>query len=117
MKKCDSPTELVANELLFSELILLCFCVSDTLYVVVSLHLYRDDFKGVLHEVRRNNRNTLSGLSLDSITEQVKAIIDSKEKGRGSAHGGKGATGGGGGGKGRQNKTKSTSRQQVPIST
>ena len=75
------------------------------------LFVYREDFKSILHEVRRNNKNTLSGLSLDSITEQVKAIIDSKEKGRGSSS--KGATGTGGSNtKGRQNKSKTTSRQQ-----
>ena len=74
----------------------------------------REDFKSVLHEVRRNNKNTLSGLSLDSITEQVKAIINSKDKGRSSSSSSKGATGSGGGNssKGRQNKSRTSSRQQ-----
>ena len=88
------------------------------------LSLYREDFKSVLHEVRRNNKNTLSGLSLDSITEQVKAILDSKDKGRGSSSSSsssssKGATGTGTGGsnsKGRQNKSRTTSsRQQQQV--
>ena len=92
-------------------------------YIDVIVHLYhREDFKTFLHEVRRNNHNTLSGLSLDSITDQVKSIIESYEKGRGpsSAHGGgKGANGGnngkGGAGKGRQNKSKAASRQQQQV--
>ena len=40
----------------------------------------REDFKLVLREVRRNNNNTLSGLSLDSIADQVRSIIESREK-------------------------------------
>ena len=39
--------------------------------------------------VRRNNKNTLSGLSVDSIVLQVKVLIEQREKN---------ATGGGGGG-------------------
>jgi len=54
------------------------------------LHYSRDDFKGVLREVRRNNNNTLSGLSLDCIAQQVKDIIDAREKAR-MPGGGKGA--------------------------
>jgi len=40
--------------------------------------------------VRRNNNNTLSGLSLDCIAQQVKDIIDAREKAR-MPGGGKGA--------------------------
>ena len=91
--------------------------------VTFFFHTYREDFKGFLHEVRRNNNNTLSGLSLDSITDQVRTIIDSYEKGRGSSSshggGGKGASGSGNGragaGKGRQNKSKSTSSRQQQV--
>lgn len=43
----------------------------------------RDDFKMILREVRRNNQNTLSGLSLDSIAEQVRSIIEAKERAKG----------------------------------
>ena len=49
----------------------------------------REDFKMVLREVRRKNHNTLSGLSLDSIAEQVRAIIEAKERAKGG--GGEGA--------------------------
>lgn len=48
-----------------------------------TLGLYRDDFKMILREVRRNNQNTLSGLSLDSIAEQVRSIIEAKERAKG----------------------------------
>lgn len=50
---------------------LLCFC------------LHREDFKLILREVRRNNRNTLSGLSLDSIADQVRNIIEARERAKG----------------------------------
>ena len=40
---------------------------------------HRDDFKAFLREVRRNNKNTLSGLSLDTIAQQVKGIIDQRD--------------------------------------
>ena len=48
----------------------------------------REDFKLVLREVRRNNNNTLSGLSLDSIADQVRSIIESRENtgGEGSSN-------------------------------
>ena len=39
----------------------------------------------ILREVRRNNRNTLSGLSLDSIAEQVRGIIETRERSKGSS--------------------------------
>lgn len=52
---------------------------------------YRDDFKLFLREVRRNNKNTLSGLSLDSIAQQVKGIIDQQERKSGGTRGGGGA--------------------------
>ena len=47
--------------------------------------LYREDFKVFLREVRRNNKNTLSGLSLDSIAQQVKVIIEQRERKGGGA--------------------------------
>ena len=40
----------------------------------------REDFKLILREVRRNNNNTLSGLSLDSIADQVRSIIETRER-------------------------------------
>lgn len=33
-----------------------------------------------VHEVRRHNKNTLSGLSLDTIAQQVKEMIEGKER-------------------------------------
>ncbi len=39
---------------------------------------FRSDFKAVLHEVRRNNGNTLSGLSLDNIATQIISILDTR---------------------------------------
>ena len=59
----------------------------------------REDFKAFLREVRRQNKNTLSGLSLDTIAQQVKDIIEVKElkkrgnnavTAKGKAPGGKG---------------------------
>ncbi|CAI8046259.1 E3 ubiquitin-protein ligase TTC3, partial [Geodia barretti] len=41
---------------------------------------HREDFKLILREVRRNNNNTLSGLSLDSIADQVRSIIETRER-------------------------------------
>ena len=41
----------------------------------------REDFKIILREVRRSNNNTLSGLSLDSIADQVRSIIEARERG------------------------------------
>ena len=49
--------------------------------------LCREDFKLILREVRRNNRNTLSGLSLDSIAEQVRDIIETREGAKGGGDG------------------------------
>ncbi len=39
---------------------------------------FRSDFKAVLREVRRNNGNTLSGLSLDNIASQIMSILDTR---------------------------------------
>ena len=49
---------------------------------LVSCPQPREDFKGILRDVRRSNNNTLSGLSLDSIAQQVQDTIDIKERGR-----------------------------------
>ena len=38
--------------------------------------------------MRRSNKNTLSGLSLDTIAQQVKGIIEQREKKTGSRGGG-----------------------------
>ena len=56
--------------------------------------LCREDFKTFLRDVRRSNKNTLSGLSLDSIAQQVKSIIEQREQ-RERRGGGKGSAGGG----------------------
>ena len=40
----------------------------------------KEDFKLILREVHRNNNNTLSGLSLDSIADQVRSIIETRER-------------------------------------
>ncbi len=37
----------------------------------------------MLREVRKNNKNTLSGLSLDSIAQQVEIIVDTRDMERG----------------------------------
>jgi len=50
----------------------------------VLLYLFpRGDFKNVLREVRRSNGNTLSGLSLDNIANQIMIILDART-GRGT---------------------------------
>ena len=56
------------------------------MFHVVSAH--REDFKIILREVRRNNRNTLSGLSLDSIADQVRSIIEARERAKAGGDGG-----------------------------
>ena len=40
----------------------------------------REDFKALIREVRRSNKNTLSGLHLDAIAQQVKVLIDQRER-------------------------------------
>ena len=40
----------------------------------------RDDFKTLLREVRHNNKDSLSGVSMDFIVQQVKQLIDQREK-------------------------------------
>ena len=60
----------------------LSLSLSPSLSLILT-HSHRDDFKLILREVRRNNSNTLSGLSLDSIAEQVRGIIEARERAKG----------------------------------
>lgn len=76
-----------------------------------------------MREVRRNNKNTLSGLSLDSIAQQVKEIIDQREK-KSAGNGGGGSARGSGGtssgkaksnSKGRHPDKKGKVFQEIPV--
>jgi len=40
----------------------------------------RDEFKALLREVRHNNRDSLSGVSMEFIVQQVKLLIEQREK-------------------------------------
>ena len=61
-------------------LLLFCYCCCLHPQPPTVSAATREDFKLVLREVHRNNNNTLSGLSLDSIADQVRSIIESREK-------------------------------------
>lgn len=71
----------------------------------------REDFKAFLREVRRQNKNTLSGLSLDTIAQQVKGIIEGKEKKAAS----RGNTGASAKGKGVVSKGRPVENKIRPI--
>lgn len=76
----------------------------------------------MIREVRRSNKNTLSGLHLDAIAQQVKELIEQRERkqARTTTSGGGGGGGGGGAGGGSQapkgagklsNKTRSVEKK------
>ena len=73
---------------------------------LVLLVVDREDFKALIRDVRRSNKNTLSGLHLDAIAQQVKVLIEQRErKLQRTAGGGGGAPAPKGTGK-QSNKTR-----------
>ena len=54
----------------------MCVCVTQE--CLLSFHSH--DFRLILRDIRSHNNNKLSGLMLDAIVQQMKDLIDSREK-------------------------------------